>query len=330
MKKNGFNRPYHPFQISSWIAYIVGEIVYYIIIFPWLIVLSPITFIILTFLYFVLNVLIWIYSISAMKCNPTDRNVLLTRKLLSNGIDPDKGNFKHYWEVWDSYVYERTKHCGECNRWVELFDHHWKWLNNWIGAKNYKTFLILIILVGIQALYFSTTGVLFLVMGFLNMCDGKGKMCSIHSGISDAGSITTVIIVIITATISFVICIGVILLVKLHIKLMRFDFTTYEYIQYLDERRERLHKLKNKRITKETFDELEKKARDKQFKKRSKIIKEVNIDNQEAIFQKIIRNKNIIAERERVSDEESKANNQTSSLMKNINWKTQNFDAECN
>lgn len=111
---------------------------------------------------------------------------------------------------------------------------------------------------------------------------------------------------------------------------MHFDFTTYEYIQYLDERKDRVYKLKHKKITKEKFNELEKKARDKQFKKRSKIIKEVNDDNNDEIFQKIIRNKNIIAERDKILDEESKGNNQTSSLIKNPQAKNQNLDTECN
>ena len=111
---------------------------------------------------------------------------------------------------------------------------------------------------------------------------------------------------------------------------MHFDFTTYEYIQYLDERKDRVYKLKHKKITKEKFNELEKNARDKQFKKRSKIIKEVNDDNNDEIFQKIIRNKNIIAERDKILDEESKGNNQTSSLIKNPQAKNQNLDTECN
>ncbi|MCB0370870.1 MAG: hypothetical protein KDD45_15965 [Bdellovibrionales bacterium] len=28
-------------------------------------------------------------------------------------------------------------HCKRCRRCVEFFDHHCKWLNNCIGAKNY-------------------------------------------------------------------------------------------------------------------------------------------------------------------------------------------------
>ena len=39
-----------------------------------------------------------------------------------------------------------SKHCRTCDRCVEGFDHHCKWLNNCIGEKNYQTFFALICL----------------------------------------------------------------------------------------------------------------------------------------------------------------------------------------
>lgn len=39
-----------------------------------------------------------------------------------------------------------SKHCRSCDRCVEGFDHHCKWLNNCIGEKNYRTFFALICL----------------------------------------------------------------------------------------------------------------------------------------------------------------------------------------
>lgn len=39
---------------------------------------------------------------------------------------------------------KESKHCGQCDRWVSKFDHHCKWLNNWVGEKNYKYFALLI------------------------------------------------------------------------------------------------------------------------------------------------------------------------------------------
>ena len=39
---------------------------------------------------------------------------------------------------------KESKHWGQCDRWVSKFDHHCKWLNNWVGEKNYKYFALLI------------------------------------------------------------------------------------------------------------------------------------------------------------------------------------------
>ena len=35
----------------------------------------------------------------------------------------------------------RTKHCSTCNKCVDVFDHHCKWLNQCIGKRNYKWFM---------------------------------------------------------------------------------------------------------------------------------------------------------------------------------------------
>lgn len=36
----------------------------------------------------------------------------------------------------------RTKHCSVCNKCVHRFDHHCKWLNHCIGARNYAPFIM--------------------------------------------------------------------------------------------------------------------------------------------------------------------------------------------
>ena len=41
-------------------------------------------------------------------------------------------------------VGKTSKHCRACDRCVEGFDHHCKWLNNCVGAKNYKSFFSLV------------------------------------------------------------------------------------------------------------------------------------------------------------------------------------------
>lgn len=51
---------------------------------------------------------------------------------------------------------ERTHHCSTCKRCVLVMDHHCPWLNNCVGFKNRKTFMLLII----YALVISIVGLL--------------------------------------------------------------------------------------------------------------------------------------------------------------------------
>jgi hypothetical protein len=48
-------------------------------------------------------------------------------------------------EVCDTHVLTTAKHCGACNRCVNDFDHHCRWINNCVGSKNYKEFFRLIV-----------------------------------------------------------------------------------------------------------------------------------------------------------------------------------------
>lgn len=47
-----------------------------------------------------------------------------------------------YCEYCDSYCSVSSKHCRECNRCVDGFDHHCMWFNNCVGNKNYRSFLV--------------------------------------------------------------------------------------------------------------------------------------------------------------------------------------------
>lgn len=39
----------------------------------------------------------------------------------------------------------RTKHCSVCNKCVEHFDHHCKWLNHCVGGRNYAAFIVCVV-----------------------------------------------------------------------------------------------------------------------------------------------------------------------------------------
>jgi len=60
----------------------------------------------------------------------------------------------------------RSKHCNVCNKCIEKFDHHCIWINQCVGAKNYKYFLLFISTHAVMCLYTSILG-LFILNNFI-------------------------------------------------------------------------------------------------------------------------------------------------------------------
>ena len=75
----------------------------------------------------------------------TDPAILVQRNLLKQGKPYKSEQFEFKCSVCNAYVNKQTKHCGPCNRCCDGFDHHCNWLNNCVGAANYRYFLALIV-----------------------------------------------------------------------------------------------------------------------------------------------------------------------------------------
>lgn len=56
----------------------------------------------------------------------------------------------------------RSKHCTVCNKCVSCFDHHCIWLNQCVGEKNYRWFLLFLFINSTFLLYGSYVVFLFL------------------------------------------------------------------------------------------------------------------------------------------------------------------------
>ena len=76
--------------------------------------------------------------------DPTDYVVLAERKAKAEKLPFDVKPYSQICTICKTHVLEMSKHCGQCDRCVDGFDHHCKWLNNCVGSRNYRYFVVLI------------------------------------------------------------------------------------------------------------------------------------------------------------------------------------------
>lgn len=174
VKRNGWIWPLHLYQILTWI-FVTIDLIYLVIeIFPMQEHVA--SFVSLLLIYGIIFVPLGYLDIKLWFSDPTDPVIYEERLKAHNQQQGNNLDGEHVvvksskYDVIDTrnydskYVYvcdiclthvkDNTKHCRECNRWVSKFDHHWKWLNNWIGEINYREFIWLISIYLIYNMYF--------------------------------------------------------------------------------------------------------------------------------------------------------------------------------
>lgn len=142
----------------------------------------------------------------------------------SEESEPDpEANAKIDCPICHQKVPDSSKHCGNCNKWVPGFDHHWQWLNTWIGQKNYKFFILFVI-------FYSLFGILVIIQG-MSVIVGQNEESTMLYG--DQGQTVRYLVAIICALLvilSLPVLIFWIGLLWFHIYLRINNLTTYEFI----------------------------------------------------------------------------------------------------
>jgi palmitoyltransferase ZDHHC1/11 len=144
---NGIQFPLHPLQLIGWMTLILFIVSGYILIIP---VFQP--FIQLP-LYTTLTILVIIHIVSHIAALVIDPADIELRKISTSKVVPEFDRTKHLHVIENGRCHlcniktssQRTKHCAVCNKCIEKFDHHCKYLNQCVGKRNYIPFLMCVV-----------------------------------------------------------------------------------------------------------------------------------------------------------------------------------------
>ncbi|KAF8390893.1 hypothetical protein HHK36_023192 [Tetracentron sinense] len=121
-----------------------------------------------------------------------------------------------------------SKHCRSCDKCVDGFDHHCRWLNNCVGKKNYVTFISLMATSLIWLVIEAGVGIAVLVRCFVDKKDMENHIIDrLGIGFSRAPFATVVAL---CSAVSLLALVPLGELFFFHMILMRKGITTYEYV----------------------------------------------------------------------------------------------------
>lgn len=144
---NGLQLPLHPLQLVGWITFITFILAAYFIIIP---AFQPT---IRLPLYATLSILIVIHFVAHLAALLIDPADIELRRISTRKVVPEFDRSKHLHVIENGRCHlcniktssTRTKHCSVCNKCIEKFDHHCKYLNQCVGKQNYVPFLMCVV-----------------------------------------------------------------------------------------------------------------------------------------------------------------------------------------
>jgi palmitoyltransferase len=130
-RKNGVHWPLHPFQVLSWVLYVTFVATFYALF----LLYAPLGGRIAAGILFGAFAIATLVSGAVCTTqNPADVSIYAPA---SHGPREVVPGFLYCYRC-ERHVKETSKHCTICCKCVDDFDHHCIWLNNCVGAVNYR------------------------------------------------------------------------------------------------------------------------------------------------------------------------------------------------
>jgi hypothetical protein len=136
MRGRGFDLPWHPLQVGSWVVFLAIA-ADFVLLYTRLLPADGLTAA-LTAAFALAWLVTGCGAAWCMAVDPADAGVRAKRR----GEAPTSDRFCNRCEA--HLLAARVVHCRECGKCVERFDHHCPWLNTCIGAANRRGFLAVV------------------------------------------------------------------------------------------------------------------------------------------------------------------------------------------
>lgn len=142
-RQHGLQLPLHPLQVTGWLALAVLSIGAFLVVVPTLPTHAQPPLVATLAIFLLLHLAT---HLAAALLDPAEPALRARRPEPVPQLDREKHphvieeGFCHLCSIRTSS--SRTKHCSACNKCVQRFDHHCKWLNHCVGGRNYAPFLM--------------------------------------------------------------------------------------------------------------------------------------------------------------------------------------------
>lgn len=144
---HGLQLPLHPQQVMGWIVLLAVGAATFLVLVPALSASLRDCLLIVLATLFCLHIL---SHLAALLLDPADPEL---RALKVTIAVPEFDRTKHAHVIENGRCHlcniktssPKTKHCSVCNKCVDHFDHHCKWLNHCVGGRNYVAFLVCVV-----------------------------------------------------------------------------------------------------------------------------------------------------------------------------------------